>query len=46
MRAIMFLALLAMLLMPLFVHGQQVKEPCYVVDVKFMPLFLQPTNRV
>ena len=32
MKAIKFLALLAMLLMPLFVHGQQVQGPCYVVD--------------
>ena len=33
-----------MLLMPLFVHGQQVKEPCYVVDGKnFMP-FVSSTN--
>ena len=43
MRAIMFLALLAMLLMPLFVHGQQVKEPCYVVDGKIYA-FVSSTN--
>ena len=39
MRAITFLALLAMLLMPLFVHGQ----PCYVVDGKTYA-FVSSTN--
>ncbi len=43
MRAITFLALLAMLLMPLFVHGQHVQGPCYVVDGKTYA-FVSSTN--
>ena len=43
MRAITFLALLAMLLMPLFVYGQQVQGPCYVVDGKTYA-FVSSTN--
>lgn len=34
MKAIKLLALVAMLLMPLFVHAQDVQGPCYVVDGK------------
>lgn len=34
MWAIKCLSLLAMLLVPLFVHGQHVQGPCYVVDGK------------
>ena len=34
MKAIKFLALLAMLLMPLLVRAQDVQGPCYVVDGK------------
>lgn len=43
MKAITFLALLAMLLMPLFVRGQHVQEPCYVVDGKTYA-FVSSTN--
>jgi len=43
MRAITFLALLAMLLMPLFVNGQHVQGPCYVVDGKTYA-FVSSTN--
>ena len=43
MRAITFLSLFAMLLMPLFVHGQQVQGPCYVVDGKTYA-FVSSTN--
>lgn len=43
MRAITFLALLAMLLMPHFAHGQQVQGPCYVVDGKTYA-FVSSTN--
>lgn len=34
MKTIKLLALVAMLLMPLFVHAQDVQGPCYVVDGK------------
>ena len=43
MKAITFLALLAMLLMPLFVHAQHVQGPCYVVDGKTYA-FVSSTN--
>jgi len=43
MKAITFWALLAMLLMPLFVHGQHVQGPCYVVDGKTYA-FVSSTN--
>ena len=43
MRAITFLSLFAMLLMPLFVHGQHVQGPCYVVDGKTYA-FVSSTN--
>ena len=37
------MALLAMLLIPLFVHGQQVQGPCYIVDGKTYA-FVSSTN--
>ena len=43
MRAIKCLSLLAMLLVPLFVHGQHVQGPCYVVDGKTYA-FVSSTN--
>jgi hypothetical protein len=43
MKAITFLALLALLLMPLFAHGQHVQGPCYVVDGKTYA-FVSSTN--
>lgn len=43
MRAIKFLALVAMLLMPLFVRAQDVQGPCYVVDGRTYA-FVSSTN--
>ena len=43
MKAIKFLALVAMLLMPLFVRAQDVQGPCYVVDGKTYA-FVSSTN--
>lgn len=43
MKAIKFLALVAMLLMPLLVRAQDVQGPCYVVDGKTYA-FVSSTN--
>ena len=45
MWAIKCLSLLAMLLVPLFVHGQHVQGPCYVVDGKTYA-FVSSTNEL